>query len=234
MTVVDAAGASARWASSAATYRGPKHAVNEDSYCAIDEAGLFAVADGVGGHSDGEIASRAIVEVLVHIGESGGALEERARAAEDALHSVNAALWRESQRRGADIIASTVVAAVTSCEQAVCLWAGDSRVYLYREGALYQLTRDHSSAALRSGRGDLTRALGADEQLELDRIVIAAEVGDTLLLCSDGVTKMMPDVELATFLADPLDGLATRLIAAVVDRGGEDDSTAVIARLFSE
>jgi len=221
----------AYWGSSAATYRGPRHQVNEDSYCAIDAVGLFAVADGVGGHADGEVASRATVEAVAHVAESGEALAERLGAVEEALHAVNAALWQESRRRGgADIIASTVALAIASESQAVCLWAGDSRVYLHRGGAFYQLTRDHSSAG---PRGALTRALGAGEEIDIDRIVIAAEIGDTLLLCSDGVTKVMPDVELANFLEDPLDGLAMRVIAAVVNRGGDDDSTVVIARLFA-
>jgi serine/threonine protein phosphatase PrpC len=222
----------ARWASSAATYRGPKHSVNEDSHCAIDALGLFAVADGVGGHADGEVASRAIVEAVAHVGgESGEALAERLDVVEEALHAVNAALWQESLRRGGmDIIASTVVLAIVDESQAVCLWAGDSRVYLHRGGAFYQLTRDHSSPP----RGSLTRAVGAQEEIEIDRIVIAAEVGDSLLLCSDGVTKVLEDMELASFLEDPLDGLAMRVIAAVVDRGGDDDSTVVIARLLED
>ena len=221
----------ARWASSSATYRGPKHSVNEDSYCAIDALGLFAVADGVGGHADGEVASRAIVEAVAHVGETGEALAERLDVVEEALHAVNAALWQESCRRGGmDIIASTVVLAVVDESQAVCLWAGDSRVYLHRSGAFYQLTHDHSSPP----RGSLTRAVGAREEIEIDRIVIAAEIGDTLLLCSDGVTKVLEDVELASFLEDPLDGLAMRVIAAVVDRGGDDDSTVVIARLLGD
>jgi serine/threonine protein phosphatase PrpC len=121
--------------------------------------------------------------------------------------------------------------AIVSESHAVCLWAGDSRVYLHRHGAFYQLTRDHCSAG---PRGALTRAFGASEQIDIDRIVIAAEIGDTLVLCSDGVTKVMADAELASFLEDPLDGLAMRVIAAVVDRGGDDDSTVVIARLLTD
>lgn len=223
------------WNSSAATRRGPKHAVNEDCFYRIDEAGLFVVADGVGGHTDGGLASRAVIEVLGCVIEADAGLEARVLACEHALHSVNGALWREAQQRSQPtMIASTVAALMLAKGLAVCLWAGDSRIYVYRAGHLYQLTRDHNvgaeCGAASPQSGALTRAIGAAQQLELGRLVTPVEPGDTFLICSDGVTKVMRDIELAQFLDDPVDGLATRMIAAIVEREGNDDATAIVVR----
>jgi serine/threonine protein phosphatase PrpC len=223
------------WASSAATRCGPKHDVNEDCFDHIDEAGYFVVADGVGGHTDGGVASRAVIEMLRCVIEADSNLDARVLALEQALHSVNRALWRESQQRPQPtMIASTVATLMLSKGYAVCLWAGDSRIYVHRAGHLYQLTQDHNVGA-ESGFAShdssaLTRAIGAGERLELGRLVTPAEPGDTFLVCSDGVTKFMQDIELANFLEDPLEGLAMRIIAAIVDREGNDDATAIVVR----
>ena len=187
------------------------------------------------GHTDGGLASRAVIEILRHAISADPNLEVRVLALEQALQQVNGALWRESQQRAQPtMIASTVAALMLSKNYAVCLWAGDSRVYVHRAGHLYQLTQDHnvgSDSGLPSqDSGALTRAIGADESLELGRLVTPAQPGDTFLLCSDGVTKVLPDMELAHFLEDPLDGLAMRIIAAVVDRKGNDDATAIVVR----
>ncbi len=227
-----------RWICSAATRCGPQHSVNEDCFERVDEAGFFVVADGVGGHSDGGLASRVVVEMTAYVVEAGAGLEARVHACEQALHLANDALRRESQRRPQPtMIASTVAALMLAKDFAVCLWAGDSRIYVYRAGHLYQLTRDHSfeaeHGAAPANSGALTRAIGAAERLELGRLVTPAEPGDTFLVCSDGVTKVLGDIELAQFLDEPLDGLATRIIAAVVERGGNDDATAVVVRYAS-
>jgi serine/threonine protein phosphatase PrpC len=227
------------WRSCAATRRGPNHAVNEDSYSDIGEAGVYVVADGVGGHTDGGLASRAIVQILSEVAYSADTLDARVEIVEQALHSVNGALWRESQQRGDRVvIASTVAALMLAENYAVCLWAGDSRIYVSRAGHLYRLTRDHSEASATQSSSPhseaLTRAVGSAEHLHLDRLVTTAEPGDRFLVCSDGVTKVMSDNDLARYLEDPLDGLAARIIAAVVDRGGNDDATAIIVRYGDE
>jgi len=200
----------------------------------MEEAGVFVVADGVGGHTDGGLASRAAVETLGFVVEPNVSLEARVVASEEALHSVNEGLRRESERRPQPaMIASTIAELLLDEGYAVCLWAGDSRIYVYRAGHLYQLTQDHNAAA-EHGRpesgGALTRALGAAEDLELDRLVTSAEPGDTFLICSDGITKFLDDSELAAFLIEPLDGLAARIVAAVVERRGNDDATAIVVR----
>jgi serine/threonine protein phosphatase PrpC len=213
--------------------------VNEDSFSEIEAAGLFAVADGVGGYTDGSLASRSVIAILDHVTREEADFETRVEMVEHALQSVNAALWREaSQRVEGTVIASTIAVLMLRGSLAVCLWAGDSRIYVYRAGHLYQLTRDHNAAAEAGGAGQggdaLTRAVGAAAELELGRVVTPAEPGDTFLICSDGVPKVMRDIELAEFLDGPLDGLAMRIVAAVVENGGTDDTTAIIVRYQGE
>jgi len=224
------------WTSSSATRCGPKHTVNEDSYLDLPDVGLFVVADGIGGHSDGGLASRAIVEILGRTAYEDDGLEARLATVERALKSINAALWRAGREQGEDtIIGSTVAALLLSDGYAVCLWAGDSRIYLSRDSHLYRLTRDHNLATdfgLPESEGAaLTRAVGSASELDLERVVTTLEAGDVLLVCSDGVTKVLDDPSLAAVLElEPIDGLAVRLVAAVKEQGGLDDVTAISVR----
>ena len=129
------------------------------------------------------------------------------------------------------MIASTAAALLLAEGYAVCLWAGDSRIYLCRAGRLYRLSRDHVvSVGPQEHHGALTRAIGAGETLELERLVAPAQPGDTFLVCSDGVTKVVSEVDVARFLDGPVEGLAARIIAAVAERGGNDDATAIVVR----
>jgi protein phosphatase len=221
-----------RWTSSSATRCGSSHAVNQDCFGDIGAAGLFVVADGVGGSADGEVASQAVVDLLDNVVPACEHLETRVQLAEDALNSVNAALWREGQGRAEPaVMATTVVALLLANRIAACLWAGDSRIYLYRDGHLYQLTRDHNLSEMfgTSGSlgGQLTRAIGSAETIVIDRVITDAQPGDVFLLCSDGITKVFDDVEIAHFLEGGGDDLAPRMVEAVAERGGTDDATAI-------
>lgn len=224
------------WTSSSATRCGPKHTINEDSYLDLPELGLFVVADGIGGHSDGGLASRAVVEIIDRTAHEATDLETRVAVIEQALQSINAALWRSAQdQEEGTIIGSTVAVLLVADGYAVCLWAGDSRIYLNRDAQLYQLTRDHNLATdfgLPEAEGAaLTRAVGSAPELELERVVTALEPGDVLLVCSDGVTKVLDDRSLAAVLQlEPVEGLAVRLVASVAEQGGRDDITAISVR----
>ena len=225
----------ARWVSSAATRCGPIHAVNEDSYGDLGAAGLFVVADGVGGYTDGDMASSAVCGILDEIARPDTDIESRVHAVEDALQSINTALWRESQGRPQPtVIATTVAALLLADDLAACIWAGDSRIYLHRGDHLYRLTRDHNLevefGTTGHASGHLTRAIGSAADLELERIVTEAQPGDVFLICSDGVTKVVADDELAEFLSEPAETLAPRLIGTVIERGGTDDATAIVVR----
>lgn len=227
--------AGALWMSSSATSCGPGHEINEDAHIERPDAGLFAVADGVGGHEDGGVASRAIIEILNRVISEGADLDERVQIVEDALHAVNAALWRAAQSaEPPHTVGSTVVALLISNGYAVCFWAGDSRAYLHRGSHFYQLTRDHNLATdfgidTLNGAA-LTRAVGSSAELKLDRIVTALKPDDTLLICSDGITKVMDDQTIAMRMQEPIRGLAARLVATAIDQGGRDDITAIAVR----
>lgn len=219
------------WEVSVATRQGPRHDVNQDSYAALPDAGLFAVADGMGGHADGELASQSITRMLAAVSEPQAPLTMRVALAEEGIAAINDAL-REHAARSAegDIVGSTVVVALVGEGMLVCLWAGDSRVYRRRAEALAQLTEDH---VLGEGPGAghvLTHAVGSAAHLPIARCVTPTQPGDTLLLCSDGLNKALGDAEIGELLDEPLLGLAERLVARAVANGGRDDITAVIAR----
>ena len=229
----------ARWISSSASRCGPQHDLNEDNYAEIESLGVFVVADGVGGYADGEVASAAVVGILDEALSADDDLETRVHVVEEAVRSISNALWLASRQRPDRLpVATTVAVLLLADNLAACIWAGDSRIYLYRKGHLYQLTRDHNMAVEfgtigRSG-GQLTRAVGSSESLDMERVVTETRAGDMFLLCTDGVTKVMDDGELARFLEDPIEGLAPRLIGAVAERGGRDDATAIVVRYEGE
>lgn len=223
------------WESSAATRQAPHHDHNEDAHADWPEAGLFVVADGMGGHTDGGLASRSIVEILQCVLDAQADLAVRVALAEEGIEAVNAALRQKAdQLPTRDVIGSTVAALLVGDGLAVALWVGDSRIYLLSGGRLRRLTRDHSLAEDGDGESGnqnvLTRAVGSTPLVEIDRVVSEVQAGDTLLVCSDGLTKAMPDEEIASFLSDPLLGLADRMIARAVVLGARDDVTIVIAR----
>jgi serine/threonine protein phosphatase PrpC len=223
---------------SSTTRCGPNHATNEDAFLALPDAGVFVVADGMGGHADGALASRAIVEFVARTIDPALDLEGRTELVEEALRSVAAALWREGRSRPeAEVIGSTVAAVVLGEGYAVCVWAGDSRIYLHRAGRLFQLTRDHNLAnlmgvedTLHGSGAALTRAVGSSPKLDLDRVVTTLEHGDTLLVCSDGLTKVLPDAAIAALLGDDPAALSERLVSSAVAHGARDDVTVITIR----
>ena len=133
------------WRSAARTDTGKVRARNEDAFLALPEQGLWVVADGMGGHQNGALASRLIVEQLAE--PSAGDLPQRLDELRKRLHSLNRRLGQELTVTAAHpdpVIGSTVVALLIEGDRAACVWAGDSRCYLWRGSRLYQLSRDHS------------------------------------------------------------------------------------------
>jgi len=230
--------------SSAATHTGPVRQHNEDSYVDRPDIGLWAVADGAGGHQAGEVASGMIAEALASIppGLSGEEIiaEVRARVADTHI-----ALRREAARRGESaVVASTIVLLLVRQDHFACLWAGDSRAYLLRGGQLSLITRDHSlvqelvdcgmlaaeAAAQHPSSNVITRAVGGGtDTLEMDKVTGEIRPGDRFLLCSDGLCKTIPDLELARLLqeADPAAASDT-LVRAALDSHPTDNVTAVV------
>ena len=225
-----------------ASHNGAKRDHNEDAFVDRPDLGLWAVADGAGGHDAGEVASRMIVEALGDIPPDLAAPETlneiRSRVA-----AVHETLLAEAARRGPEvIIASTAVVLCVRGAHFACLWAGDSRAYRLSDGVLEQVTRDHSLVQELVDAGQLeasaaeghphanivTRAVGAatDTPFALDKVSDVLRPGERLLLCTDGLTKSVPETAIAALLR--LDDPAEELIAAALEREARDNVTAVV------
>lgn len=224
------------------THAGGVRTLNEDAFLDRADIGLWAVADGMGGHDSGEVASARVVEELSRVNAFGSAYSFRHGVC-DALLRANDALVAMAAERMSGAIGATVVALLVHQGHYACVWAGDSRAYLYRGGQLRRLTRDHSvvQALVDSGqvrqeqaRGHarsniITRAVGAHRALELDSVHGGIQPGDRFLLCSDGLTTVVDDREIAELLIrPPLQGAADRLINKALSRGAPDNVTAVL------
>lgn len=196
------------WHSASATDVGCVRDVNEDSLACRSDIGLWAVADGMGGHSVGDVASQKIVERLSTV-SGAERLSDFVDEIDDAFIGANQEIieYSEQSLNGA-AIGSTVVAFATRGRVGICMWAGDSRLYRYRAGELTQLSRDHSQVEEMLQMGMLTpeqaidhpdshvitRAIGGENELFIDMTVFGVQVGDTYLLCSDGLYNAL-DIE---------------------------------------
>lgn len=229
------------WTCAARTDVGLVRSRNEDAYLVQPRQGLWAVADGMGGHAFGDVASKAVVDGLAALPPCER-LTDAIALARDCLARVNEALCLEARARQVPVIGSTVVALFACGVEAACLWAGDSRIYLFRQGRLQQLTRDHSQLeALKASGADvdsaaaspnmITRAVGAADTLELDLATLTVRDGDIFLLCSDGLSTPVDEGAIAATLA-PGDcaRAANELVALALASGGRDNITVVVLR----
>ena len=208
----------------AATRRSPNHEHNEDAYLVSLEGGLFVVADGMGGHRDGHVASNAVVSVLGQTLRTELSFEQRIETATRAIEGVSATLDAQSRASpGLDISGSTAVALIVGDAYACCLWVGDSRLYLFRDDQLYLVSEDHADEY-----GVLTRAVGSTAAVEVDRRILEICDGDIFLLCSDGLLKGMEEGALAELLASTGEAPADRLLAKSIAGGSNDDITVIV------
>lgn len=235
-----------RWRSAARTDTGKVRARNEDAFLALPEQGLWVVADGMGGHQNGALASRLIVEQLAE--PSVGDLPQRLDELRKRLHALNRRLGQELTVTAAHpdpVIGSTVVALLIEGDRAACVWAGDSRCYLWRGSRLYQLSRDHSllqqlideqqlspsEAARHPAAHALTRAIGASDELKLDILELDVLPGDAFLLCSDGLYQGVSVDDLGAALNLPSPQLTlNRLFQQALDGPARDNLSAVVIR----
>jgi protein phosphatase len=230
-----------QWTSAAQTDVGRVRSRNEDACLAQPQRGLWAVADGMGGHAFGDVASRTVVEMLDQLPPHTN-LPRYIDAARDQLAQVNDALRTEARARHVPVMGSTVVVLLACGTEAACLWAGDSRIYLYRHGRLQQLTRDHSQAAALQARGVdavtagvganmITRAVGASDTLDVEVTTLATRDGDIFLLCSDGLSSFVPEQDIREALAcGDCDRAAQTLVGLALANGGRDNITVVVVR----
>ena len=233
------------WISASATDVGSKRRINEDALLDRPETGLWAVADGMGGHSAGDVASHAVIHPLSLI-EQPAVLADFVDAVEDAIMSVNDQLREYAANElGGRTVGSTVVSLILSARTGVCLWAGDSRLYRLRNGQLIRLSRDHSAVqemveagAITQDEADshpksnvITRAVGGSERLQVDAAVFAPEAGDTYLLCSDGLYNEVPDDTIRRKLGMSADEAVRHLIDEALHNGGRDNVTVVVVKV---
>lgn len=237
----------APWRSAGRTQRGLARLRNEDAFLDNPSTGCWAVADGMGGYRHGDVASQWIVSHLASVSADGN-LDQRIQAVRNKLQDVNQGVrraWTEPGATNEVTMGSTVVALLLEKGRAACLWAGDSRCYLWRDQSLYQLSKDHSllqrlmderqlsvaqAQAYPCARA-LTRAVGARSRLHLEVLELRTRPGDVFLLCSDGLYQALSHVDLGRALSMGTPQRAVeRLFAAALRRPIRDDLTAVVVQ----
>jgi protein phosphatase len=225
------------------SHRGLVRDANEDAILTDPTGVLWAVADGMGGYGHGDLAADVVIDTLARLphGDAGRALIGAA------LREADADVRRRAEADGLGPIGATVVVLMIDGGRAVVGWAGDSRAYMLRHGSLAPLTRDHSLVQELIDRAEIsraeaeghpqahvvTRAIGVGEQAAPEFAEFALQAGDTLLLCSDGLTRCLPDDEITALLAaacDP-DDACRALIEATLARGAPDNVSAVVVTI---
>jgi len=216
--------------------------LNEDSCLELIDRQLWVVADGMGGHMAGDVASRTVVD-YAQVVPFDPIFSLFVEQVENQLVGAHKALVDAGRATG-KISGSTVVAFLAHDRQGLVMWAGDSRLYLFRQRRLYQVSRDHSFVEELLAMGGITpeearshpranvitRAVGAGEELVLDLNIFELQHGDLLLLCSDGLYKELEDPEIAALMAksDSPARIAQDLIGACLERNAQDNVTVVV------
>lgn len=234
------------WKSSARTDVGVVRDMNEDAFLELPEIGLWVVADGMGGHSAGDLASGGIIETLSSLPEPHS-LASSVDDIELRLVQLNQRLREIAAREEVHTIGSTVVALIAVDRHCVCVWAGDSRIYRSRGGVLEQLTQDHALVEELVEKGVLraeeaaghpqsnlvTRAIGASEILHLDMEIFELQTQDQFILCSDGLDKELPTEDIANLArSEKIESLSDALVDLAVERGARDNVTAVCMQVL--
>ncbi|MCP4492610.1 MAG: serine/threonine-protein phosphatase [Gammaproteobacteria bacterium] len=233
------------WKSAHDTNVGVIRQHNEDSVLSMPEQQFWAVADGMGGYEAGNVASSMIVSALQEL-KSEERLYRLVNSIEDRILDVNHRILEY-----ADIMldgrtfGSTVVTLAIKGQVGVCVWAGDSRLYRYRNQQLAQLSRDHSQVQEQIQQGYITaeqaehhpesnvitRAVGVDRELFVDVNVFRAQLGDIFLLCSDGLYNMLPKQAITdTLVNQPIDQAVDSLIGQAIEQGGDDNISVVLIK----
>jgi len=236
-----------RFESVSRTDVGLKRKINEDSVLAAPDRALWVVADGMGGHDAGEVASAMVADALRALPQ-GDSLDSTVDAAIDALSNVNEALIELARTTQSERTIGTTVVGLTIGDGGYrCFWAGDSRAYHVRDGQITRISRDHSlvqdlvdagmltqeQAEKHESSNVITRAIGVAEEMRVDVVGGDALPGDQFVLASDGLTRCVSDEELAAELArNSPEQAADNLVRTVLSRGAPDNVTLVIAKVL--
>ena len=228
------------------THVGLKRKINEDSILVETDRGLWAVADGMGGHEAGEVASAMVVDALRALPGTSD-LDQLAASAEEALSTTNRELIQLARSNGSDkTIGTTVVGLAIADGQFRCFWSGDSRGYRLRDGTISRVTRDHSlvqqlvdsgiikeeEAELHESSSVITRAVGVAEQFAIDVVGGEVRAGDLFLLASDGLTRVLNDREIAIEIErSSVEQAADNLLQTVLERGAPDNVSIILAQV---
>ncbi len=237
-------------ASSGATDRGLVRDHNEDSYSMIvfENKSLFVVADGMGGHDSGEVASRIAADTVCRVvREEHDQNDDLLSLIEGAILQANTEVRKQGEQKGSDM-GTTLSVVLVSGDTAYIANVGDSRVYWIENGTISQVTIDHSLVAKLVEAGKLTkedarnhpqanllyRTIGVDEAVMVDTFRVDLKKGGTLLLCTDGLWGELTDEEIRGVCSEEKDieGAASRLVQLANERGGEDNITAIVVRVF--
>lgn len=231
-----------QWASAGVTHVGNVRNINEDAMLDMPERGLWVVADGMGGHAAGDIASSSIVASLAKVREHDRP-STFVDEVEDRLVDINRRLFELSQSETpAKVIGSTVAGVLALPAHCLCVWAGDSRVYRLRNFELEQLTTDHSEveeliaegkldrseAAGYPGENVITRAVGGEEELVLEMQLFPMQNRDRYLVCSDGLYKDIRFDEIREMMSDgTVSDVCQRLLSCALSRRCSDNVSIV-------
>jgi|TARA_R110002073_G_scaffold336505_1_gene534346 serine/threonine protein phosphatase PrpC len=231
------------WQYCALTDTGARRKHNEDSVMSAPELGLWAVADGMGGHEAGDVASGMIVDALASIKRPEN-FSLFVDAVELTLQKTNQALRDHSEKQYAGrTMGSTVVALLIADGYGACMWAGDSRLYRFRNNTLEQLSRDHSQvqrlvdagllaaedADAHPNANVITKAVGGAVHLAVDVVMLDVQPGDRFLLCSDGLyNELNPDEIAVRFSVGAVEEVARQLLQGALEKGARDNVSVIV------
>lgn len=234
------------WTCSAKSDRGKVRQNNEDAFIVRDDIGVWAVADGMGGHRIGDVASRMIIDALApataetRLSALVEDIERRLLQANSDIIQYARTLFAQNASMG-----STLVSLILKGQVGACLWVGDSRLYRWRNHSLTQLSRDHSQVQELVDNGLLepaaarqhpqahviTRAIGAELECQIDLNVFNAQANDVFLLCSDGLSNTVSSDEIERLLpAGSAEDAAAALMEAALAHGAPDNVTLIVIK----
>jgi len=235
--------------SSATTHVGMVRKVNQDSFAERTDIGVWAVADGMGGHEAGEIASATITDFIKNLPPHDN-IQEMLAAVEQSIMAANLQLTEQAASYDSQRVpGSTVVVLIINGNQGAIVWVGDSRIYRRRDQVVTQLTRDHShvqdlveqgvilesEAESHPMANVITRAVGISEPLELDSMWIDVRPDDQFLLCSDGLSRLVTIEELESMMANmDSEEVTQSLLHTALVRGARDNVTLICVKNLAD